>query len=36
MSFANATSQVKGNYIVGNFGITFNLDALAALAKAKQ
>lgn len=36
VSFGNATSQVKGNYVVGNFGISFNLDALAALTKLKQ
>jgi hypothetical protein len=36
VSFANATSQVKGNYVVGNFGISFNLDALASLIKANQ
>jgi hypothetical protein len=36
VSFGNATSQVKGNYVVGNFGISFDLDDLAALAKLKQ
>jgi hypothetical protein len=35
LSFGNATSQVKGNYVVGNFGISFNLDALAALSKLR-
>jgi hypothetical protein len=36
VSFGNATSQVKGNYVLGNFGISFDLDALAALTKLKQ
>jgi hypothetical protein len=36
ISFANASSQVKGNYVFGNFGISFNLDALSALKTAKQ
>lgn len=36
VSFGNATSQVKGNYVVGNFGISFNMDDLAALTKLKQ
>lgn len=36
ISFGNATSQVKGDYVLGNFGISFNLDALAALAKLKR
>jgi hypothetical protein len=36
VSFGNATSQVKGNYVLGNFGISFNLDALTALTKLKQ
>jgi hypothetical protein len=36
VSFANATSQVKGNYVVGNFGFNFNLDSLAALAKVNH
>ncbi len=35
ISFGNATSQVKGNYVAGNFGISFDLDALAALTKLK-
>lgn len=35
ISFGNATSQVKGDYVLGNFGISLNLDALAALAKLK-
>jgi len=34
VSFANASSQVKGNYVVGNFGLTFSLDSLTALLKA--
>jgi len=36
VTFGNATSQVKGNYVLGNFGISFDLDALAALTKLKQ
>lgn len=36
VSFANATSQVKGSYVEGNFGFTFNLDALASLIKVNQ
>ena len=35
ISFGNATSQVKGNYVAGNFGISFDLDALATLTKLK-
>lgn len=35
LSFGNATSQVKGNYVAGNFGISLNLDALAALTKLR-
>jgi hypothetical protein len=36
VTFGNATSQVKGNYVLGNFGISFDLDALVALMKLKQ
>jgi hypothetical protein len=36
VTFGNATSQAKGNYVLGNFGISFDLDALAALAKLKR
>lgn len=36
VTFGNATSQVKGNYVLGNFGISFDMDALSALTKLKQ
>ena len=36
VTFANSAEQVKGNYVVGNFGISFDLDALASLIKANK
>jgi hypothetical protein len=33
---ANASEQVKGTYVKGNFGISFDLDKLASLLKASQ
>jgi hypothetical protein len=36
VTFANAQEQkAKGSYVIGNFGISFDLDKLAALLKAK-
>jgi hypothetical protein len=36
VSVANASEQVKGTYVKGNFGVTFDLDKLASLLKASQ
>jgi hypothetical protein len=35
ITFANSSEQVKESYVRGNFGISFDLDKLAALLKAK-
>jgi len=36
VSVANASEQVKGTYVKGNFGITFDLDKLTSLLRASQ
>jgi hypothetical protein len=36
LTVANATEQIKETYVKGNFGISFDLDKLASLLKAKQ
>jgi hypothetical protein len=36
VSFANAAEQVKETYVRGNFGISFDLDKLAALLQVTK
>jgi hypothetical protein len=33
---ASSSEQIKESYVKGNFGISFDLDKLSALLKAKQ
>jgi len=36
MTVANSSEEVKETYVKGNFGMSFDLDKLASLLKAKQ
>ncbi len=36
LSVANAAQQIKGTYVKGNFGVSFDLDKLASLLKANH
>lgn len=36
VTFANSSEQVKETYVRGNFGISFDLDKLAALLQATK